>query len=96
MAASTERSDDGPFPRPLPYPGVFAAATWLGACGFAYWIYFHAARSRVSLLLSLGFWALMLVVIPLIAARSRERLGGLMIATLTLLAYALLMQDALR
>jgi hypothetical protein len=46
--------------------------------------------------LSVGFWCLALVVIPIIVLRSKERMGGVVAATLTLLAYVLLMQDALR
>ena len=96
MAVPTGRSDNGSFPRPLPYPAFFSWATWVAVCGFAYWIYFVAARDRVSVALSIGFWALALLVIPIVVTRSRERLGGLIAATLTLLGYALLMQDALR
>jgi hypothetical protein len=96
MAVSTERSEGVSFPRPLPHPGFFALATWIATCGFAYWTYFQASRGRISIPLSVGFWTLVLVVIPLISTRTRDRFGGLMAATLTLLGYALLMQDALR
>ena len=96
MAVSTERSEGVAFPRPLPRPTFFTLATWVATCGFAYWTYFQAARGRISVPLSLGFSTLVLVVIPLISIRNRERFGGLAGATLTLLAYALLMQDALR
>jgi hypothetical protein len=46
--------------------------------------------------LSLGFWSLSLVVIPIIALRSRERVASVVAATLTLLGYVLLIQDALK
>jgi hypothetical protein len=68
----------------------------VATCGLAYWSYVDAARSGVSILLSIGFWAFALVVVPIIAARSRERSAPVMTAVLTLLAYVLLMQDALR
>jgi hypothetical protein len=35
-------------------------------------------------------------VIPLVIRRSRERTAGVVAATMTLLGYVLLMQDALR
>jgi hypothetical protein len=97
MALPTERSEGVSFPRPLPHPGFFLWATWVGACGLAYWSYVAAARGGVSVLLSIGFWAFALVVIPIIATRNRERTTApVMTALLTLLAYVLLMQDALR
>ena len=96
MAVSTESSRHLSFPRPLPRPGFFTVATWVATCGFAYWTYAQAARGRISVAVSVGFWTLMLVVIPLISVRNRERFGGLVAATLTLLGYALLMQEALR
>lgn len=96
MAVPTERSERVSFPRPLPHPTFFAWATWVAVCGFAYWNYVQAARAGVSVPLSIGFWALALVVIPIVVNLGRERLGGLVAATLTLLGYAILMQDALR
>lgn len=96
MAVPTERSENVAFPRPLPHPAFFAWATWVSVCGLAYWTYFQAAGARVSVLLSIGFWALTLVVIPIIVYRSRARTASVVTAMLTLLAYVLLMQDALR
>lgn len=96
MAFPTERPDSVVFPRPLPRPVFFAWATWVTVCGFAYWTYVQAATDSVSVPLSIGFWALALVVIPIVARRSREPLGAVTAASLTLLGYALLVQDALR
>jgi len=97
MAVSTERSENnGAFARPLPRPVFFTWATWVTVCALAYWTYFQTAGPRVSILLSVGFWILALVVIPVIVLRGKERIGGVVAATLTLLGYVLLMQDALR
>jgi hypothetical protein len=96
MAIPTERSENVPFPRPLPRPTFFTLATWVAVCGFAYWNYFYAAGARISVPLSVGFWILALVVIPFVANRNREKFGGLVAATLALLGYVLLMQDALK
>jgi hypothetical protein len=97
MAISPEHSEDniavaGPLPRPV----FFTWATWVVVCAFAYWTYVQTAGQRISILLSIGFWSVALIVIPLVVLRSRERVGGVVAATLTLLAYVLLMQDALR
>jgi hypothetical protein len=43
-----------------------------------------------------GFWAVELVVIPLIVLRNHERTAGVVAATVGLLGYVLLMQDAIR
>ena len=97
MAGSTERSeDDNAVARPLPRPVFFTWATWVAVCALAYWTYVQTAGPRVSIALSLGFWILALIVIPVIVRRSKERNGGVVAATLTLLGYVLLMQDALR
>ncbi len=97
MAVSTERSEDNnAFARPLPRPVFFTWATWVAVCALAYWTYFQTAGPRVSVALSLGFWSLALVVVPIIVLRSKEQMGSVVAATLTLLGYVLLMQDALR
>ena len=96
MAVPTERAENVAFARPLPRPVLFAWATWVSVCGFAYWTYVQAADGRVSVLLSVGFWAIAIVVVPLIVQRSRERTASVVPAMLALLGYALLMQDALR
>ena len=96
MAVPTERSGDITLPRPLPRPTFFVWATWLAACGFAYWTYYRAARGAVSIVLSIGFWALTLVVIPAVVQRGRERMASVITALLAMLAYAILMQDALK
>jgi len=97
MAVSTERSEkNNAFDRTLPRPVFFTWATWVSVCALAYWTYFQAAGPRVSVALSLGFWSLSLVVIPIIALRSRERVASVVAATLTLLGYVLLIQDALK
>ena len=96
MAIRTDSSESLDFPRPLPRPAFFTWAVWVGVCGLAYWNYAQAAGDRRSIVLSVGFWGLALVVIPIVVLRSRERLGGLSAATLTLLGYVLLMQHALR
>jgi hypothetical protein len=96
MAVPTGRSDDISFPRPLPHPSFFVWATWLAACGFAYWTYYRAARGAVSIVLSIGFWALTLVVIPAVVHRGRERMASVITALLALLACAMLMLDALK
>ena len=96
MALPTERSRHVAFPRPLPYPTAFAWATWVAACGAAYWIYFQAARPGVSVVLSAGYWVNALVIVPIIVTRGRESLSGLMAALLTLLGYMILVQDVLQ
>jgi hypothetical protein len=97
MAISTERSEDNSaFARPLPRPVFFTWATWLAVCVFAYWTYFQAAGQRTSIPLSVAFWCLTLIVIPIIVRNSRDQTTGVVAATLTLLGYVLLMQDALR
>ena len=96
MAVPTERSEDVVFPRPLPYPAFVTWATWVAVCGLAYWSYVREARSGVSVLLSAGFGILTLVVVPVIVRRSRERMASVVTATIALLGYLLLMQDALR
>ena len=96
MAVPSERSENVAFPRPLPHPVFFAWATWVAVCGLAYWSYVEATRAGVSLLLSIGFWTLALVVIPLIVHRSRERMASVVAATISLLGYVLLMRDALK
>ena len=96
MAVPTERSENVAFPRPFPRPIFFAWATWVGVCGLAYWTYVQATGARASVLLSIGFWALTLVVTPVIVHRSRERMAGVITAMLALLAYVLLMLDALK
>jgi hypothetical protein len=97
MAFSTERSENnGAFARTLPRPAFFTWATWVSVCALAYWTYFQAAGPRFSLVLSVGFWSLALVVIPIIVLRSKAQIGSVVAATLTLLGYVLLMQDALR
>ena len=96
MAVPTERSENVLFARPLPHPVFFAWATWVSVCAFAFWTYVQAANARVSVLLSVGFWAIAIVVVPLIVHRSRERTASVIPAMLALLAYVLLMQDALR
>jgi hypothetical protein len=95
MAVSSERNEDLAFPRPLPRPFFFAWALWVGVCGLAYWTYFEAARGRASVLLSIGFWAFAVVVIPLTVRRNRERTASIVAATLALLVYVLLMQSAM-
>lgn len=96
MAVPTGRAPHVTFPRPLPYPGAFAWATWVAACGAAYWTYFQAARPGVSVLLTAGYWINALVIVPVIVTRGRESLSGLMAALLTLLGYMILIQDVLR
>lgn len=96
MAVPTERSENVVFTRPLPHPVFFAWATWVGVCGFAFWTYLQAAGDRVSVLLSVGFWAVAIVLVPFIVHRSRERTASVVPAMLALLGYVLLMQDALR
>ena len=97
MAVSPEHSErNNAFDRPLPRSVFFTWATWVVVCALAYWTYFQAAGPRVSVALSLGFWSLSLLVVPIIVLRSRERVASLVAATLTLLGYVLLIQDALR
>jgi hypothetical protein len=96
MAVPSERTEGVAFPRPLPHPTFFIWATWLAACGLAYWTYYRAARAGVSLVLSIGFWAFALVVIPAVVYRGRERMASVITAILSMLAYALLMQDVLK
>jgi predicted membrane-bound mannosyltransferase len=97
MAVSTERSEDNSdFARTLPRPVFFTWATWVLVCALAYWTYFQTAGPRVSVVLSLGFWTLALVVIPIVVRRGKEPIASVVAATLTLLGYVLLMQDALR
>jgi hypothetical protein len=96
MAVSSERREDVVVPRPLPYPAFFTWATWVAVCGLAYWGYVREARSGASVLLSAGFWVLTLVVVPVIVRRSRDRSATVTVATIVLLGYVLLMQDALR
>jgi hypothetical protein len=68
----------------------------MAVCVLAYWTYFQTAGERTSIPLSIAFWCLALIVIPIIVRRSREQTSGVVAATLTLLGYVLLMQDALR
>ncbi len=96
MAVSPERSQGVVFPRPLPHPAVFTWGTWAGVCALAYWNYVLAAGAGVSVLLSIGFWTMAIVIVPLVVQRSRERGASVVAATIALLAYVLLMQDALR
>ena len=96
MAIPAEHVRDVSFPRPLPRPAFFGYALWVATCGLAYWTYFQATEGVVSVALSVGFWTFMLAVIPFIVRRSQERRPGLLAATLTLLGYVLLMQDALK
>lgn len=91
MAFPPERNEGVAFPRPLPRPVFFAWALWVSVCVLAYWTYYEAAGGRISLLLSIGFWAFSLVVIPLMIRRNPERTGSVGAATLALLVYALLM-----
>jgi hypothetical protein len=56
----------------------------------------QAAGPRFSLLLSAGFWSLALVVVPIVVRRNKQHTGEIVAATLALLGYVLLMQDALR
>ena len=92
MAIPSERNEDVAFPRPLPRPVFFGWALWVSVCVLAYWTYYAAARGRVSLLLSAGFWIFSLVVIPLMIHRNRERTAAVLAATMALLVYVLLMQ----
>jgi hypothetical protein len=96
MAIRTGDPENVEFPRPLPHPAAFAWATWVASCGLAYWTYVEAARGGVSIPLSLGFWAIVIVVVPVMIRRAREPLAGLMAAMLTLLGYVVLMNDVLR
>ena len=54
----------------------------------------HARGASIPL--SLGFWAIVIVVVPVMIRRAREPLGGLMAAMITLLGYVVLMNDVLR
>ena len=96
MAISTGHSENSAFARPLPRPAFFIWATWVVVCAFAYWTYVQTAGQRTSIVLSIGFWCLALVVIPIVVRRGREQMSGVVAATLTLLGYVLLMQDAVR
>ena len=96
MAIRTGGGENVEFPRPLPHATAFAWATWVASCGLAYWTYVQAARGAISVPLSLGFWTIVVVIVPLMIKRAREPLGGLMAAMLTLLAYVVLMNDVLR
>jgi hypothetical protein len=96
MAFPSQPNEDVAFPRPLPRPGLFAWALWVAVCVFAYWTYYAAAHGRSSAILSVGFWAFSLVVIPLMVHRSRDRTSAVMAATIALLVYAVLMVSTLR
>jgi hypothetical protein len=96
MAVTTEHPERVSFPRPLPRPALFAWATWVAVCGLAFWTYLQTAGPRASVGLAAGFGALVLVVIPVVLRRAREGSAGVAAATLALLGYTLLMQDALR
>ncbi len=96
MAVPSERNEGVAFPRLLPRPAFFAWALWVGVCLFAYWTYYAMAAGRTSIVLSIGFWAFSLVVVPLMTRRSPDRSGAVTVATVALLIYAALMVSALK
>ena len=73
---------------------------WVAVCGMAYWGYWgwaggYGPAGRVSIVSSLIYWSLALVVMPILIYRSRAPVGVLLPPALLLSTYYLMILGAI-